>query len=211
MKMSGALKKDTNPLFLQAGSPVSLFPRQVSAEEREMTVISGLKCFESYKLLNRDGSLLKMFLASLLGTRAWYSSRCVLIWRLLGTRYNRLLFRLVPSMHPTEGTGYGLLLTPSTINVEGGDERREKRTAYRASIGRQDVFGGLAEQIAYMLPTPASRDWKGGGTNGWDCLDSVIEMDARKGETGRKTGLKLHPTFVEWMMDYPEGWTELND
>jgi hypothetical protein len=56
----------------------------------------------------------------------------------------------------------------------------------------------------------AARDWKGGGSQGRDSVDSLIEQGATKGQTGAKTGLKLQPNFVEWMMGYPQGWTDLN-
>jgi len=38
-------------------------------------------------------------------------------------------------------------LTPTCVNIAPTEERREKRTAYRESIGRQDSPGGLAEQV----------------------------------------------------------------
>jgi hypothetical protein len=44
-----------------------------------------------------------------------------------------------------------------------------------------------------------------------DNVDSLIERGGTKGQIGKPTGLKLQPAFVEWMMGYPEGWTELPD
>lgn len=61
-----------------------------------------------------------------------------------------------------------------------------------------------------LLPTPTRWDGKGGGAN-------QIGMDGKK-TTGFSAGLKdlahgtgflLYPTFVEEMMGYPIGWTEL--
>jgi hypothetical protein len=49
------------------------------------------------------------------------------------------------------------LLTPSTVNIEPTGDRRAKRTAYRASVGRKDCPGGLAEQLQ-MLATPQAMD-----------------------------------------------------
>jgi hypothetical protein len=57
-----------------------------------------------------------------------------------------------------------------------------------------------------MLPTPAARDWKGAGTRNENLVPNVVEGRKKIGTT---TGLKLQPAFVEWMMGYPEGWTEL--
>ena len=42
----------------------------------------------------------------------------------------------------------GLWLTPSTVQIEPTKERREKRIKFRKSIGRKDVPGSLAEQVA---------------------------------------------------------------
>jgi len=74
------------------------------------------------------------------------------------------------------------------------------RSAFRASIGRKYAPGGLAEQLA-MLPTPrtaAARDSM--HDRGKSNLGEIV---------GENIGLKLQPAFVEWMMGYPEGWTEL--
>jgi len=51
-------------------------------------------------------------------------------------------------------------LTPTTVQVEPTPGRREKRKAYRASIGRQDVAGCLAEQVQVktMWPTPLAQE-----------------------------------------------------
>ena len=46
-------------------------------------------------------------------------------------------------------------LTPSTVQIEGGEDRVEKRTAFRKSIGRQYVPGSLAEQVKW--PTPRAN------------------------------------------------------
>lgn len=43
----------------------------------------------------------------------WYSTKCKLTWKLKGTKYSRFYFQLVPLTHPTEGTEFGLLPTPT--------------------------------------------------------------------------------------------------
>ena len=76
---------------------------------------------------------------------------------------------------------------------------------------REDFTPNLAARIL-LCPTPRTSDYKGASkqteakgrnpmTN--SCMDAV--------ENGLSNGLKLQPAFVEWMMGYPEGWTELND
>ncbi len=59
-----------------------------------------------------------------------------------------------------------------------------------------------------ILPAPTSRDFRSE-----KCSDETYEKNARPlSETlGKNTGMKLQPAFVEWMMGFPEGWTELTD
>jgi len=56
------------------------------------------------------------------------------------------------------------------------------------------------------LPTVKSGGWKGAVSHNYKdhALPNIIE-----GKSGQKTGLKLLPEFTEWMMGYPEGWTDL--
>ena len=66
-----------------------------------------------------------------------------------------------------------------------------------------------------MWPTPTTRDHKGGYIGGrerdgkvsWDTLDVAVQYTDNRG----KTSGQLNPTWVEWLMGYPEGWTELED
>jgi hypothetical protein len=59
------------------------------------------------------------------------------------------------------------------------------------------------------LPTPLARDGRGAGIKTRDNLDSMIEMGSKKGGTGQKTGLKLQPELVEFLMGVPEDYTNL--
>ena len=63
--------------------------------------------------------------------------------------------------------------------------------------------GKLEEKVA-MLPTPTSRDWKDAGPN------VNYEKAKKKGRLAGHSGGSLNPTWVEWLMGYPKGWTDLN-
>lgn len=68
------------------------------------------------------------------------------------------------------------------------------------------------DEIGYgLFATPTASDGKGAGASGRDNLENLIEKSARKGQPGTKTGLKLQPAFVEWMMGFPRGWTDVSD
>ena len=67
---------------------------------------------------------------------------------------------------------------------------------------REDFTPNLAARIE-MLPTPRQFMWKDAKEDRGKCnLGEVI---------GPNRGLKLQPAFVEWMMGYPDKWTELTD
>ena len=55
-------------------------------------------------------------------------------------------------------------------------------------------------------PSPKSRDWKDGRTEGTQNRDSP---DLGKVVGQSKTTGSLNPTWVEWLMGWPLGWTDL--
>jgi hypothetical protein len=127
--------------------------------EKKMTDTSGRKCLESFKRFPRNGSWAKTFSELLIGTEDWYSTRCRLTWKLKGTKYNRMYFQLQVSTHPTEEIGSGLLLTPSTVDIVPDEDRLQKRTEYRDSIGRKWCPGSLTEQVFHsLLLTPTASE-----------------------------------------------------
>lgn len=169
---------------------------------------SGQRLLESLGKLNQPGASLKMCRDYLLLTTAWHSRIVALHWKMKVTKCNRLLFQLAPSMPRTGETGYGLLLTPSVMEMSTGGTG-EKFVTSTGTIRRKNKNGttsnlGLSHQIA-MLPTPTRQCYKSE-----KCSDEAFNRKTRPlSETfGKKTGLKLQPAFVEWMMGYPEGWTD---
>lgn len=62
-----------------------------------------------------------------------------------------------------------------------------------------------------LLPTPRAAEWKGTGPIGSKShLHRVLRryldatMQAKTGKSGQ-----LNPQFVEWMMGFPDGWTDI--
>lgn len=178
--------------LLPEDSPASPSVLQDENEARKTTVISGQKCLELLKSSSPLGLLVK----TLLESSIWYSNKCVLTWKMKAMKSNRLLFQLYPSTHHTAEIGSGLLPTARAGNPGS----------------RPNKKGGkiLAEEIA-MLKTPSASEAVGG----WKVADKYWDAKAPKlkmrDQVGRKTGLKLQPNFVEWMMGYPKDWTEIPD
>lgn len=181
--------KTKRSLFLQEASPASHSATQDEEKARQMTATSGQTCFESYKTSSQTGSSLKTCVGLLLGTTAWYSSRCALTWKAKVTKSNRLLFQLAPSTPRTGETGSGLLPTVQTQGLKVCKN---------------------GKSIPMMLPTPDASDGKRG--------PAKIYNPRAKSQSGRTvttlvgsgTGekLRLQPAMPEWMMGFPEKWTE---
>ena len=203
-------------LFSQAGSRedeslASHSHKRGSEMERQMTATSGRKCLESLEKFSHVSLWAKMLAASLIGTGEWYSNKCRLTWKLRGMNRRRLYFQLAVSTLPTEGTGFGLLLTPTVTQIGISENRIEKRTAYRQSVGRQYTPGNLLEQIQGMLPTPAAVDSKQ-----TTLCESQRDRSSLPGlmvkmflpdyfaQTGHSS--QLNPLFVTEMMGYPLNW-----
>jgi hypothetical protein len=97
-----------------------------------------------------------------------------------------------------------LLPTPRVSEKEGSPVKNaELKNGRRSRTNRKGVrFGVKVKDVLAVLPTPragnpGSRPNKKGG--------KVLNE-----EVGREAGLKLQPNFVEWMMGYPQNWTDLN-
>lgn len=176
-------------LYSQEDSPASHSAKLDEEKARQMTVTSGLTCFELYKTSSQTGSSLKMCVGLLLGTKEWYSSRCALTWKAKVTKSNRLLFQLAPSTPRTAGKGSGLLPTVQTQGLKVCKN---------------------GKSIPMMLPTPDASDGRRGPAKTYN-----PRAKSQSGRTvttlvGSGTGekLRLQPAMPEWMMGFPEKWTE---
>ncbi len=162
--------EEEKSMFLQEGFLVNHFLLQVKEREQRTTVISGLRCSESYKRSGPIGSLLRTLLAS----SRWYSPVRRLKWEvnpLYSERVSlylkdssnmllkpfalilnvkdipssRYLYRLAPSVRLTAGIGFGLLptVTAQDFKQRGPNSRQQ----------------GLPEMIREgLLPTPVASD-----------------------------------------------------
>ena len=131
-------------------------------------------------------------------------------WPRSGTMQSGIAYQLPTLAHLTAGTDGGVWLTPSTVQIEPTPGRRENRTKYRESIGRKDVAGCLAEQVATpkMWPTPTSRDYKDGSAQ--SCRNVPENgLLGRVATRGTSEG-SLSSTWVCWLMGYPLDWLDID-
>jgi hypothetical protein len=123
-----------------------------------MNATCGARCYEQFKRLNPNMSSQKMFMVSQILMAGWYSSKCALTWKIKGTKYNRLLFQLVPKTHRIAETDAGLLLkTPCSADAyTEGMIKKEQRFGNSGTLA-QEVQTGFIYQRG-MLPTPTAMD-----------------------------------------------------
>ena len=151
-----------------------------SDEARRMTAISGRRCFALYEISGHPSSWQRTSMASLLTKGGYSSTRCFLIWKPAITRRSRrLLFRLVPSMPRTGGIGFGFWPTPDT-------------TSGAPNLGSNKRHGprSLLQVAQEMWPTPTANRRDGLQSHGKNIVSG-----------------SLNPTWVEWLMGFPLGWT----
>ena len=99
--------------------------------------------------------------------------------------------------------------TPTASDIEGGivkDVKMKNGHFYREN--KKGERWGVKLRDAVMYPTPAARDIRDttlSKSNMTRNSDSLPVAMMRKG----KPGGKLNPEFVEFLMGYPMGWTEI--
>lgn len=142
-----------------------------SEEAQRILDGSGLKLLQLYDSTNLHGSFLRMFTASLVLKGGWRSSRCVLRWKPLVTKSNRLLFRLVPSMPRTNGNGSGLWPTPNA--------RDHKDTGMNVDYEKIKKKCRLAGAIGGPV-NPEFSEWLMGFPVGWTDLKGSATRSSRK-------------------------------
>lgn len=226
----------------QEGFLVSLSVLPESERERKITAISGAKCYEQYAKFSPLGLLAK----TLMESSQWYSPAKRLRWdvqTICSTRIsyternrnsqlkpsvktlkvqdipsNRLLFQLVPSEHPTEETGCGLLQdlmpTPIASDAQGGAAKLTKGRRLRNG----KVFSATLKDLAAskMLPTPQTQGLKVCNKDGKDgiselglTIDTKCERWAKgRNEHGKSEISQEKVCRAEQFngTDSPQGW-----
>jgi len=205
-------------------SRASLFPLPGSERARKMTVSSGLRCLKLSKQSGPLGYLEKMCL----GSSQWASTVCFLTWRTLDTEFGRLLFQLVPLMPSISAEDFGLWRTP-TVSCLNADRAKDPEYGMRKMGKGQTVT--LADQVKDMRlwPTPQANKttrsgelvdamgqaWTGIGkphskSTGKPVTTALADMVKARTDTETSDFGHLNPAWVEWLMGFPAGWTDLD-
>ena len=141
-----------------------------------------------------------------------------------GMTVNGLLWEQ-PMLEPiTKETECGLLPngadsfhTPNTSGLNGGsNSRKALQNRQWASPNARDwkdsgssqgnrKSPNLGTQVHW--PTPRTKGMCG-GSGSWDLLNKNTTIEEAR-QMGAGNGGKLNPTWVEWLMGWPLGWTDL--
>jgi hypothetical protein len=193
----------TDDIVLTGGFPCPIHSPENDSAKR-MSAICGPRCVESFEKLNPTGSWARMFSALLTGRTDWYSTRCRLIWKLRGTKYKRMYFRLVPQTLRTEGTESGLLLkTPCAADAYTESLTKKEQAFGNSGTLAQEVQTGFVYKRGF-LPTPMASDSpeKNTGIRNQDSVAKIAKELAG-------TTSQLNPRFVLEMMGFPTTHTLL--
>ena len=155
-------------------------------------------------------------------------------WPRSGMTVNGIAYRLPVLALRTDAIGSGLLPTPTASDYGTNTSTRPNKRSHpslqtmarqnlwptptasdgRSSGSRNTSHSKANEGISLtdavrqdqgagrMVPTPDANTWKGGNRR-------RQLTDPSYGVT--PDGGQLNPTWVEWLMGFPEGWTDLED
>jgi hypothetical protein len=135
--------------------------QQESDLEKKMSATCGQKCLEQFEKFNHVGLWAKTFSALLIGMEGWYSKRCKLIWKLKGTKYNRMYFQLRPLTHHTEETEFGSLLlkTPTKMDGHVSSGKNNPTSGNSGTLAQEimSVYQPTMKKLG-LLPTPTTQE-----------------------------------------------------
>jgi hypothetical protein len=149
---------------------------------QKMTAISGQKCLDQFKLLNPIGSSLKMLRDCLVLMGDWYSSKCALTWKIKATKYNRLLFQLVPKTLRIGEIESGLLPIPLATDYK-------RRSPNSKQQGLPEQIHAIGTQTGMKLQ-PNFVEWVMGYPKDWTELPDSKLLEMRLSRKLQKKSLK---------------------
>lgn len=174
-----------------------------SEQARQMTARSGRKCAELLRNPDPAGCLVKMFLESSI----WNSTECFLTWKASATPRGRWCFQLAPWMPNTDETECGLWPTPRAANPGS----RPNGKSGKVLEEEVKISVGLRQRGEKMYPTPRASDYKGSGPVGSKSQAHMSERKYLCAVVATPQSGQLNPAWVEWLMGYPIGHTDLKD
>ena len=219
-------------------SPVSRSVLPGSAEARKMTVTSGRKCLELSGNSGPLGLLERMCLESsiwhstrcLLTWKTKATNAGASLFRLAvsmpRTGGNDVPFWPTPSTGASLCGGTGNFKTLQKMAEKGLITEEERRQLSQGNGGKTNPglvewLMGYEQTFTSLIPTPRVSDYKGAALGRyWMPNSQTVQVERERRYRSRlnehieltplgKIG-PMNPQWVEWLMGYPAGWTDLD-
>jgi hypothetical protein len=218
------LGADVLTWFLAGFPAKTLVLLERAPELPESEADSGWKWRESSVKYDRAMRLWKTRQCSLFEDSEWFSET----WPRWGLMRDGECWELPMSARPTFARGSGLLPTIRSTDGErggrgdliqairgnpnshyrmwptltAGDSKASGSASYSTESGRHS--GTTLTDAVVRLPTPNATDYKGPSTR-----SQGKERPRSDDDLPTRIGGSLNPTWVEWLMGWPLGWTDL--
>jgi hypothetical protein len=151
-----------------------------------------------------------------LDTRSWKTHQCSLLegleefsetWPQWGLMRDGECWERQTLEQTIRGTGYGLL---EKLPTPQATDHRSKPTSSSWKAKGAVNYSLSNPEIQAKWPTPVTRDYKDSGSQ--EALKRARDKRDSPGLAllvGAEGGGNLNPTWVEWLMGWPLGWTDL--
>ena len=180
-----------------ADSHASPSPWLESKREKKMIVTSGRRCSELSPSCARVALSVRTFLeSSRLPPGRW--SR---IWSVQAITWSCLILKLRLSELGTDDQGCSSSESTKLFPTPKASDSKGSGPAGSKSAEHDLVRGNLRGVVLYA--TPCARDYRTGQRERY-------ENPERMNALNDQIGGQLNPTWVEWLMGFPPGWTDLN-
>ena len=188
----------------RAKTLVGQIPQELVSQKNPDRVYFTNSC-ESYAWYDQDSLSWKTWQQSLITDWTSYSES----FPKQGTMQNGQLYLRVHWEPVIEEVDGGALPTPTASDIEGGIAKdvqyknghffRENKKGVRWGVKLRDAL--------HSLPTPTARDYKGRTSTKWNERYGPKVIPDVLTQTG--DSMSVSPYFLEEVMGYPLGWTEL--
>jgi hypothetical protein len=169
----------------------------------EKEVECGEKWRGSFTKYDPDSSLWRTHQCSLLGDLEPFSET----WPQWGLMRNGECWEQTTLAQTIKGTESGSEQNWPTPNAWDGKRGPRSEENLKNKKHQINLITAVKQaEREKLLPTPNARDWKDGKTAG-NRKSPGLGVVAHQLET--QSGGQLNPTWVEWLMGWPLGWSEL--
>jgi hypothetical protein len=192
-------------LYLEAFHARTLAQQEKAQELTESEAECGEKWRASFTKYDPDSCSWKTHQCSLLGDLDEFSET----WPQWGLMRDGECWEQTPLVHPTKESAFGFAV-PTPVASDGttgsvigkNDSFYETKTGMPRKVNQNGKDGSVGlGRLVQMWPTQTSHNAK--ETN------APSESKRNTPTLAAQVGGKLNPTWVEWLMGWPLGWTDL--